>query len=227
MTLRTRIFFGSIAAGLVVLVAFLLYTRPAAKPLDPEEFAAWEPEVVVEEAQDSGALVPRSGYRPATTATDNRDRPQAARREYRQGDVDEDTLNRPGPQARQAPGEEAAPEDVAPPRGVAPEDTLSHEAIRDGIEVVRPLVKVCYEDALKEFPDAAGKVTLSFRIAAEDEEGRVELSELDRERTTLFDEKLHDCMMESVAEATFPAPGAGGVVNVTYPFVFQTDEEVE
>lgn len=128
----------------------------------------------------------------------------------------EDTLNRPGPTPSDAPGDSAD----SPPSG-----TLDRETIRRGVDAVTPLVKVCYEDTLKDFPDAAGKITVGFRIIGEEGEGRVEMSELDPEQTTLFDERLHDCMLKTIGDARFEAPEGGGVVNVRYPFVFETDAE--
>lgn len=145
----------------------------------------------------------------------------------------EDTLNRPGPmgddaQARRIVNRRPrADGETAGQQPDAPTGSLDKEDVRNGIHAVTPMVKVCYEETLKEFPDAAGKVTIGFRIIGEDGKGRVEMTELEPDGTTLFDEKLHDCLQARVAEAEFEVPSGGGVVNVRYPFVFDTDEEPE
>ncbi|MEZ4461401.1 MAG: AgmX/PglI C-terminal domain-containing protein [bacterium] len=125
----------------------------------------------------------------------------------------------PGPDTVPTPTE-------APPKAVDEEPTgsLDREVIRDGIQSMRPIVEKCYNETLKDFPDAEGRVTLAFTISAEDDEGRVELSELDTEKTTLIDTMLHDCMLEAVGELRFPAPEGNGKVNVKYPFNFAKAE---
>ncbi|MFU8802492.1 MAG: AgmX/PglI C-terminal domain-containing protein [Bradymonadaceae bacterium] len=113
-------------------------------------------------------------------------------------------------------------DETAPPE---PQSQLAREQVMEGIEAFRPLVRECYEASLTDFPDASGRVVLGFEISAADGEGRVHLSELLDENTTLFDESLHDCMLESIADITFPVPEGGGTVRVTYPFNFLAAEE--
>lgn len=108
------------------------------------------------------------------------------------------------------------------PTHEGPTGTLPREVIREGILSMRPIVEQCYRDTLRDFPDAEGKVTISFTISAEEDEGRVQLAELDPETTTLIDSMLHDCMLESIGELRFPAPDGDGTVNVKYPFQFSS-----
>lgn len=141
-----------------------------------------------------------------------------------------DELNRPGPtgdaaEARRIKNRRPRTDEKVGKQDELPAGQLDKDDVQAGIQAVRPLVKACYEDMLKEFPDAAGKVTVAFRIIGEDNKGRVEMSELAEDNTTLFDQQLHDCMQKSIAEAEFETPSGGGVVNVRYPFVFQTDED--
>ena len=128
-------------------------------------------------------------------------------------------LANPGPDTMPTPTE-------AQPKAVDEEPTgsLDREVIRDGIQSMRPIVEKCYNETLKDFPDAEGRVMLAFTIAAEDDEGRVELSELDSEKTTLIDTMLHDCMLEAVGDLRFPAPEGNGKVNVKYPFNFAKND---
>ncbi len=117
----------------------------------------------------------------------------------------------------------SVPEPPAADAGAEDEEplgTLDREVIRDGIQAMRPVVESCYLETLADFPDAEGRVTLAFTIAAENDEGRVELAELDDETSTLIDAMLHDCMIKALGDLKFPAPDGNGKVNVRYPFNF-------
>ena len=111
-------------------------------------------------------------------------------------------------------------QDVGAPDDEGPTGALDREVIRDGIKAMRPVVEACYHETLADFPDAEGKVTLAFTIAAENDEGRVELAQLDDEKSTLIDAMLHDCMLKALGDLKFPAPEGNGKVNVRYPFNF-------
>lgn len=218
-----------IAAGLAI-IAVVLYLMMDAKDAD-EPFQAYDGSGDAVEVADTGLAVPSvTAMKRAGDEADDpgRDVPRDETNEMDETDpasdddspqpdspaVDgtEDTLNRPGP----APSG-ADPDELPPGK-------LDRDTIRKGIEAVTPLVKVCYEGALEDFPSAEGKITVGFRIIGEEGKGRVEMSELDPERTTLFDEKLHDCMLKTIGDAEFESP-EGGAVTVRYPFVFETDAE--
>ncbi|MBA2664793.1 MAG: AgmX/PglI C-terminal domain-containing protein [Bradymonadaceae bacterium] len=100
-----------------------------------------------------------------------------------------------------------------------PSGVLSREAILEGIEALKPLAKQCYEQTLKDFPEADGRIVLAFTISAESGAGRVQMSELG-DATTLHDAALHDCLLVNVGDLEFEAPQGGGVINVRYPFDF-------
>ncbi len=129
-------------------------------------------------------------------------------------------LNDPGPPEPMTPegadGTKSAAERIAE----AKVGSLSKESIQNSVEALKPFVKDCYENTLKDFPDAEGKVVIGFTIIAAEDGGRVELSELDAEETTLFDTRLHDCMLEEVGNIDFDTPGGDGKVKVRYPFDF-------
>lgn len=201
----------------VAVAALLLIPRTAGDPQHEfEPFTAGDDAEVITEA----AVDPSDPSKGVVRTTRKTVRKRVEPRE--------DTLNRTGPEGAEAMervvrNRRPRPDDV--PDRPAPVGQLEKDDIRKGIEAVRPLVKVCYEDTLKEFPDAAGKVTIGFRIIGEDDKGRVEMTELADDGTTLFDEKLHDCLQKRVAEAEFETPSGGGVVNVNYPFVFSNDAD--
>jgi hypothetical protein len=86
-----------------------------------------------------------------------------------------------------------------------------------------PLAKECYEAALERDPKLAGKLVFSFVIAGdEDVGGIVESAELDPS-STLVEKGLVYCLRESLLSLSFEPPEHGGVVTVTYPFVFSPD----
>ena len=101
------------------------------------------------------------------------------------------------------------------------------DQIQAAVLELRPRVKACYDETLKEFPDASGKVVIGFAIKSDEdgEAGMVEMTELDPEKTTLFDQRLHDCMQLTIADLTVDPPVGGGTMKVNYPFIFSTGED--
>jgi hypothetical protein len=86
-----------------------------------------------------------------------------------------------------------------------------------------PLAKECYEAALERDPALGGKLVFSFVIAGdEDVGGIVESAELNPS-STLVEKELVYCLRESLLSLSFEPPKHGGVVTVTYPFVFSHD----
>ena len=83
-----------------------------------------------------------------------------------------------------------------------------------------PLAKECYEAALERDAKLGGKLVFSFVIVGdEDVGGIVESAEIDPS-STLVEKELVYCMRESLLSLSFEPPKHGGVVTVTYPFVF-------
>ncbi len=161
-------------------------------------------------SQTAAQTTPPIGPEPLNNATS----PEPPRRE-------DQVMADPGPDwVASVP--EPSSEDAGAPVDDEPTGTLDREVIRDGIKTMRPVVESCYLETLADFPDAEGRVTLAFTIAAENDEGRVELAELDDETSTLIDAMLHDCMIKALADLKFPAPDGNGKVNVRYPFNFNT-----
>jgi outer membrane biosynthesis protein TonB len=79
-------------------------------------------------------------------------------------------------------------------------------------------IKACYERALKRNPTLSGKVVIHWTIT---QAGTV--SGVDVEQDTLGDAEVASCMKSLVARWRFPAP-AGGSVDVSFPFVFQSSQ---
>lgn len=101
---------------------------------------------------------------------------------------------------------------------------LDAEYIRNQMQALLPLLKECYENALREQPRLDGKLVVSFNIVAEpDLGGLVTDSTIDAAKSTIADAQMRECVQETLYGAQFPAPRSGGEVHVTYPFVFATD----
>jgi hypothetical protein len=79
-------------------------------------------------------------------------------------------------------------------------------------------IKACYERALKRNPNLSGKVVIHWTIT---QAGTV--SGVDVEQDTLGDAEVASCIKALVARWRFPAP-AGGSVDVSFPFVFQSSQ---
>jgi TonB family protein len=84
-------------------------------------------------------------------------------------------------------------------------------------EIKRHLGKVkrCYSEARRRSPGAGGKVTVAFVI---DRVGTVARAGI--KASDLHDPLFDGCVVAIFAPMTFPAPGRGGVVHVSYPFLF-------
>ncbi|HYH95456.1 AgmX/PglI C-terminal domain-containing protein [Hyalangium sp.] len=76
-------------------------------------------------------------------------------------------------------------------------------------------IKYCYETELNKNPSLAGKVAVAFTI---DPTGAV--SETAVTETTLNNSTAEGCMLSRIRRWKFPEPKGGGVVAVTYPWIF-------
>jgi hypothetical protein len=80
------------------------------------------------------------------------------------------------------------------------------------------LVQTCYEIALSEKPDAAGVVSLAFKIAPD---GSVKCSSISS--SSLRNAKVESCMLEKLQAVRFPA--ADKPTNVVFPFAFRSSQQ--
>ena len=88
---------------------------------------------------------------------------------------------------------------------------IIRRVIRDHVQDVR----ACYEAQLRHDRTLGGEIRVMFTIGAT---GSVVASEV--EETTLNNQLVNDCIVQAVRNWKFPPPEGGGVVVVTYPFVF-------
>jgi outer membrane biosynthesis protein TonB len=93
--------------------------------------------------------------------------------------------------------------------------SLDKELIRKVIHANRGQIRYCYESQLNRFPKLNGKVAVKFIISPT---GSVSTSSV--AQTTVNNAELEACVAGRVRTWTFPKPKGGGVVIVTYPFIF-------
>ncbi len=93
--------------------------------------------------------------------------------------------------------------------------SLDKELIRKVIHANRGQIRYCYESQLNRFPKLNGKVAVKFVISPT---GTVSTSSV--AQTTVGNAELEACVAGRVRTWQFPKPKGGGVVIVTYPFIF-------
>ncbi len=98
--------------------------------------------------------------------------------------------------------------------------SLDKELIRQVIHRNRNQIRYCYESQLTRFPKLNGKVAVKFVISAS---GTVASSQV--AQSTANNAELETCVAGRVRTWQFPKPKGGGVVIVTYPFIFKQSGE--
>lgn len=94
--------------------------------------------------------------------------------------------------------------------------SLDKELIRQVIHRNRGQIRYCYESQLTRFPKLSGKVQVKFVITAS---GTVAKSDV--VSSSANNAELETCVAGRVRTWVFPKPKGGGVVIVTYPFIFK------
>ena len=93
--------------------------------------------------------------------------------------------------------------------------SLDREIIRRVIRRHRREIKYCYERELIKNKSLAGKVIVSFTIS-----GTGAVVAASAKGGTLGNAAVSSCVASKVRRWSFPEPNGGGIVRVTYPFVF-------
>jgi len=94
--------------------------------------------------------------------------------------------------------------------------SLDKELIRQVIHRNRQQIQYCYEMQLTKYPSLAGKVSIAFVIGAD---GTVAQSKV--ASSNLNNPELEQCVAARFKSWLFPKPKGGGIVNATYPIVFE------
>ncbi len=93
--------------------------------------------------------------------------------------------------------------------------SLDKEIIRRIVRRRLTSIRYCYEKELVKDASLAGEVVVSFVIGGD---GAVRSASV--KRSTIGNDAVERCVVKAVEGLSFPAPTGGGVVAVTYPFVF-------
>ncbi|MBS2029226.1 MAG: TonB family protein [Deltaproteobacteria bacterium] len=92
---------------------------------------------------------------------------------------------------------------------------LSREEIERVIKRHQSEILFCYNSQLQKSPGLAGKVAVNFTI-----DGSGVISEAAVAQTSLENEAVERCVIDRIRRWRFPEPKGGGVVVVTYPWIF-------
>ena len=89
-----------------------------------------------------------------------------------------------------------------------------------------PLIKQCYDSALKRSPALGGRLLIKFAIVGDPQVGGIVEEAAFADESNLKDEEMETCVRESVMTLTFDKPpSGGGKVMVTYPILFSPGDE--
>jgi len=94
--------------------------------------------------------------------------------------------------------------------------SLDRETIRRVIRRHRAEYRYCYERELNRKRDLNGKIKVKFTIAGN---GSVIASQV--VESTMKNAGVENCLAAKIKRWVFPAPKGGGIVIVTYPFIFK------
>lgn len=98
------------------------------------------------------------------------------------------------------------------------EGGLSREEIQRVISRVMSQIKYCYEKELNKDPNLEGKLVMFWLISGS---GDVQTTSASQNTFSgASGPPIEQCVQRIIQRLKFPAPKGGGVVNVTYPFVF-------
>jgi outer membrane biosynthesis protein TonB len=104
------------------------------------------------------------------------------------------------------------------PGKVIYEGGLSREEIQRVIARVMSQIKYCYEKELNKDPNLEGKLVMFWLISGS---GDVQTASASQNTFSGSSAKpIEQCVQRIIQRLKFPTPKGGGVVNVTYPFVF-------
>lgn len=92
---------------------------------------------------------------------------------------------------------------------------LDREIIQRVVREHRREIRACYEAELQRNPNLEGRVSIEWVISPD---GAVASSRI--ENTTLNSSAVEQCVAQRILRWRFPEPRGGGIVRVTYPFIF-------
>lgn len=115
------------------------------------------------------------------------------------------------------PGHALASDAFAGPPGA--DGPVDKEVLRRVIHANRGAVRSCYEAALEAQPGLQGKLVADFVIGPAGNVASATPGE-----DTMKVPALSRCVLDALKTWNFPKPRSGGVVKVSYPFIFKLDD---
>ncbi|HEY4220110.1 MAG TPA: AgmX/PglI C-terminal domain-containing protein, partial [Myxococcota bacterium] len=94
--------------------------------------------------------------------------------------------------------------------------SLDKEIIRRIVQEHASQIKYCYERELTRTPGIFGKIKMKWVINGD---GKVTQSQT--EETQMHNANVENCLAQKIKGWVFPKPKGGGIVIVSYPFVFK------
>ncbi len=98
--------------------------------------------------------------------------------------------------------------------------SLSKRAIHKVVRQPSDELRTCYEDELSHNPDLAGKIVCQWTIS-----GSGDVTDASIVKSELSNENVERCILNHINLWKFPAPKGGGIVDIEYPFVFDSNEQ--
>jgi hypothetical protein len=108
------------------------------------------------------------------------------------------------------------------PTGTPTGTELDKDYIRSRVAELKPMLRDCYEDAVRTAPGLNGKLVVEFLISGEPGAGGMIESSKILDESTIDDAGLRECVRETMYALELPAPPEGGSVVVHYPFLFSS-----
>lgn len=98
-----------------------------------------------------------------------------------------------------------------------PSEQPFREAVRTTVRAHEIVMRDCYNVARRTEPKTQGKLVIEWTIGSE---GQVEKAEFDKTKTTLKNEALTACVLNSSKTWTFPKPEKDSIMIIAYPIIF-------
>lgn len=95
--------------------------------------------------------------------------------------------------------------------------SIDKEAVRRAIRSALAAFKACYDREYKKDTKLEGKVTIGWEIH---EKGVAQNAQVIRDKTTIGNAIVEECVRSRMLTIRFPEPPTGTVAEVSYPFVF-------
>lgn len=96
--------------------------------------------------------------------------------------------------------------------------SIDREAVRRAVRSAMSAFKACYEREYKKDTKLGGKVVIAWEIH---ERGVAKNASVVKDKTTIGNAAVEDCVRSRMLTIRFPEPPPGTVAEVVYPFVFQ------